>query len=209
MPGLRTALRSWLDTLADAVGRQGLPTLDHHLDRVGTVACPTGFAVNPEAVRRLVDHDLGPVLGRTLRSGLLDEYGWPALDTATGRLAESTVDVQLTGQWPYLLLVTGDLVSVAGPDGVALEHLMRIPAGENRYRWRLVLRYVDGQLLVCWDRGRDRAAYWSGAPDDVFVLPDDAFSSYPRLSLPLPGGGAPWGGVRCGSATGASGPADG
>ncbi|WFE97732.1 hypothetical protein [Micromonospora sp. WMMD987] len=189
VPGLRTALRRWLDTLADGVGRQGLPTLDHHLDRVGTVACPTGFAVNPEAVRRIVDHDLGPVLGRTLRSGLLDEYGWPALDTATGRLAESTVDVQLTGQWPYLLLVTGDLVSVAGPDGVEHEHLMRIPAGENRYRWRLVLRYVDGQLLVCWDRGRDRAAYWSGTPDDVFTLADDAFTTYPRLSLPLPGGG--------------------
>ncbi|WP_432897160.1 hypothetical protein ACQP1S_18985 [Micromonospora matsumotoense] len=189
VPGLRTALRRWLDTLADAVGRQGLPTIDHHLDRVGTVACPTGFAVNPDAARRLVDHDLGPVLGRTLRSGLFDEYGWPALDAAVERLPESDVGVQLVGQWPYLLLVTGNLVSVVGPDGVELEHLMRIPAGENRHRWRLVLRYVDGQLLVCWDRGRDRAAYWSGTPDDVFALADDAFTNYPRLSLPLPGGG--------------------
>ncbi|MFJ8687851.1 hypothetical protein [Micromonospora wenchangensis] len=189
VPGLRTALRRWLDTLADAVGRQGLPTIDQHLDRVGTVACPTGFAVNPDAVRRLVDHDLGPVLGRTLRSGLLDEYGWPALDAAAERLAESGADVQLTGQWPYLLLLTGDLVTVIGPDGVEQEHLMRIPAGENRYRWRLVLRHVDGQLLVCWDRGRDRAAYWSGTPDDVFTLADDAFTTYPQLSLPLPGGG--------------------
>ncbi|MFI9639317.1 hypothetical protein ACIG87_04490 [Micromonospora sp. NPDC051925] len=193
VPGLRTALQRWLDTLAVAVGRHGLPMLDHHLDRVDTVACPAGFAVNPEAVRRVVDHDLGPVLGRTLRSGLFDEYGWPALDDAAARLGEPDQDVQLIGQWPYLLLLSGDLVSVIGPDGVEHEHLMRIPAGERRYRWRLVLRYVDGQLLVCWDRGPDRAAYWSGTPDDVFVIADDAFDMYADLSLPLPGGGRTFG----------------
>ncbi|MFI2713811.1 hypothetical protein ACH495_27185 [Micromonospora sp. NPDC018662] len=192
-PGLRTALRRWLDTLADAVGRQGLPAIDHQLDRVDTVACPAGFAVNPDAVRRLVAHDLGPILGRTLRTGLLDEYGWPALDAAADRLGEPDEDLRLIGQWPYLLLVRGDLVLVVGPDGVEHEHLMRIPAGERRYLWRQVLRYVDGQLLVCWDRGPDRAAYWSGAPDDVFVIDDDAFNPYADLSLPLPGGGRTFG----------------
>ncbi|MFJ6198163.1 hypothetical protein [Micromonospora sp. NPDC092111] len=196
VPGLRTALRSWLDAVADAVGRQGLPTLDSQLDRVGTVACPAGFAVNPEAVRRVVDHDLGPVLGRTLRAGLLDEYGWPALESAAERLGvadERDKDVQLVGQWPYLLIRRGDLVLVVGRDGVEHEHLMRIPANERHYLWRLVLRYVDGQLLVCWDRGPNRAGYWSGAPDDVFIVDDDAFDMSADLSLPLPGGGRTFG----------------
>ncbi|MCX4472641.1 hypothetical protein OOK41_20410 [Micromonospora sp. NBC_01655] len=196
VPGLRTALQSWLDTVADAVARQGLPTLDSQLDRVGTVACPAGFAVNPEAVRRVVDHDLGPVLGRTLRAGLLDEYGWPALESAAERLGltgEQDKDLQVIGQWPYLLLRRGDLVLVVGRDGVEYEHLMRIPADERRYMWRLVLRYVDGQLLVCWDRGPDRAGYWSGAPEDVFTVADDAFAMNAALSLPLPGGGRTFG----------------
>jgi hypothetical protein len=200
VPGLRTALGYWLDDLADTVVRQGLPALGNQLDRVAKAACPEGFAVNPAAVRRVVGHDLGPLLGRTLRAGVLDEYGWPALEEAAGRLAgvggkRHDDEVNQLVQWPHLVLRRGDLILVVGADGIAVEHLMRIPKTERGYMWSLVLRYVDGQLLVCWDRGRERAGYWTGAPDDIFTTPDGAFATYHGdASIPLPGGGRTAGG---------------
>jgi hypothetical protein len=196
VPGLRTAVRAWLETLADTVSLQGLPTLGKQFSRVESLACQEGFAINPAAVRRILDHDLGPVLGRTLRAGVLDEYGWPALEAAAARLAGGKKDeaIALTAQWPALVARRGDQVLVVGRDGVELEHLVRIPADERYYMWRLVLRYVDGQLLVCWDKGPDRAGYWTGAPDDVFTVPDDAFDMNDMMSLPLPGGGRTLGG---------------
>jgi len=204
VPGLAAALRAWLDGLAEAVERHGLPALGAQLDRVRLVACPEALGVNPQAVRRIARHDLGPVLGRTLRCGVLDEYGWPALEAAAARLAPARRDdddeaVHWTGQWPAAIVRRGDQVVVAGPDGVLLEHLLRIPAGERRYLWRLALRFVDGQLLVCWDTGPDRSGYWTGTPDDVFTGVPDAAFSFGQVadadgSLPLPGGGRTAGG---------------
>jgi len=191
VPGLRAALHWWLDRLADRVVRQGLTTLGAELDRLTTIACPAGLAVNPEAVRRITEHELGPVLGRTLRAGVVDEFGWPALDAAVAGLApaDDETDLHVQMQWPQLLLHVGDQVAVVGGDSVELEHVLRIPAGEQRYLWRTILRYVDGQLLVSWYRGEERASYWSGAADDVFTGPNDAFEASGRLSVALPDGG--------------------
>jgi len=197
VPGLRTALHWWLDRLADRVVRQGLTTLGAELDRLTMIACPAGLAVNPEAVRRITAFELGPVLGRTLRTGVLDEFGWPALDAAVAGLVlnddqdddDDDDELQVLPQWPQLLLKAGDQVAVVGGDGVELAHMLRIPTDERRYQWRTVLRYVDGQLLVSWDRGEERAGYWSGTADDTFTAPDDAFGTAGRLSVALPGGG--------------------
>lgn len=198
VPGLRHAMHAWLDELADKVRGEGLPTLGRQLDRVRLLACPEGLSINPTAVRRIAEVDLAPVLARTLRAGVLDEYGWPALEAAVARLGEVAAKknekIVTVDQWPHLILRRGDLVLVVGPERIELEHLIRVPAKERDYLWRLVLRYVDGQLLVCWDRGPDRAGYWSGAADDVFVVDDDAFTVNAALSLPLPGGGRTAGG---------------
>jgi len=201
VPGLRAAVHWWLASVADRVTGRGLPNLGSQLDRVTLMASPEGLAVNPEAVRRVVEHRLAPVLGRTLRAGVLDEYGWPALESAAATLtagAKADPDdedqFQLVAQWPHLIVRVRDQVLVVGDEGVVLEHLLRIPADQRHWMWRTVLRYVDGQLLVCWDIGRERAGYWSGSPDDVFVVPDDAFSTGALASVALPGGGRTAGG---------------
>jgi hypothetical protein len=204
VPGLRTALHWWIDRLADSVIEQGLPGIDDQLKRLALIACPEGLAVNPEAVRRITGHDLGPVLAATLRAGVFDEYGWPALETAVDALVggadiESDDDsydakVRLQRQWPQLVVRAGDQVAVVGGDGVELEHTLRIPADQRRYDWSTVLRYVDGQLLVSWDIGEERAGYWSGTADDVFTTPDESFGTTAYLSMALPGGGRTAGG---------------
>ncbi|WP_155370562.1 hypothetical protein [Catellatospora vulcania] len=198
VPGLRTAAHALLDLLAADTARHGLPTLATHLDRLALLGCPDGVAVNPEAAERVLGHDVAALLGRTLRAGVLDELGWPALEEAVARLGLSPADdednLAVVSQWPYLVLRRGDVVLVVGENGVELEHLLRIPADQRHYLWRLVLRYVDRQLLVCWDIGRERSGYWSGAPDDVFTVPDEAFDMSDAVSLPLPGGGRTAGG---------------
>jgi hypothetical protein len=204
--GLRVALSDWLDEVATGLLRQGLPTLGTELDRLTLAASPAGFAVNPDAVRLAAGHDLGPVLGRTLRAGVLDEFGWPAWDEALRQLAARTaekaegtdakdVKVALTPQWPVLLLRQGSTVWAVGPDRIELEHTTQVPKGQRNWLWRQVLRFVDGELLVCWDKGRDRAGYWTSEPDDVFEVPDNAFTVSSTHSLPLPGGGRTAGGA--------------
>ncbi|WP_328849596.1 hypothetical protein [Micromonospora zamorensis] len=199
VPGLRLAVRAWLDELADTVAAQGLPTLDWHLTRAQKVATPEGRATIPDAIRRIAGHDLAPALAATLRAGILDEYGWPAFERAAGELLDLPLKDErlvLTPQWPALVLRRGGAVRVVGPDDVLLEH--QLPVQAARHLSGLVLRFVDGQLLVSWLEGPGRSAYWSGTPTDVRTgLPDDAFTdkhySY-SYSLALPGGGRTDGG---------------
>jgi hypothetical protein len=198
VPGLRRAVHAWLDRLAGEVGALGLPNLTAQLNALSTLACPEGFGINPDAVRRIVDSSMPALLGRTLRTGVLDEYGWPALDAAAVQLGSvkktEEANVHVVQQWPQLVLRRGDLVLVVGPEGVELEHLLRIPADQRGYWWLMVLYHVDGQLLVSWDRGPDRANYWTGSPDDVFITSDRAFSRFGAGSMAVPGGGRTFGG---------------
>ncbi|GAA3387653.1 hypothetical protein [Cryptosporangium minutisporangium] len=198
-PGLRVALTHFLDDLADAIERQGLPTLEGQFQRLDKVVDGRLLALNPAAAARIRAHDLAPVLGRTLRSGLVDEYGWPALEqyvTESVPPPRSDDDEQINqyGQWPHFVLRHGAQVAVLDTDGVVLRHTLRIPSDQRGYLWLTAFRYVDGQLLVSWDTGPDRSAYWSGTPGDVITkLPFAAWQPADG-SLPLPGGGRTAGG---------------
>ncbi|WP_432989103.1 hypothetical protein [Dactylosporangium sp. CA-233914] len=199
VPGLRTALHWWLDRLATRVEAQGLTTIDAELDRLTLVACPDGLAVNPEAIARITAFDLGPVLGRTLRAGVVDEFGWPALQAAaTAVRGDDRVplssDLHVLPQWPALVVRRGERVVVVGDEGIELDHTLRIPPDELRYSWHMTMRYAGGQLLVAWNRGGERAGYWSGAPDDVFTASEDGLNDNGEHSLALPDGGRTAGG---------------
>src|SRR5205814_10526842 len=89
VPGLHDALRHWLDKLADKTDRRGVVNLGGQLDRLALVACPEGRAVNPASIERILDRPLAALLGRTLRAGVLDEYGWPALEAARAALTSA------------------------------------------------------------------------------------------------------------------------
>ncbi|NED71174.1 hypothetical protein G3I51_02150, partial [Streptomyces sp. SID9944] len=65
--------------------------------------------VAPGAVATVAAVDVAPLLGRTLRAGILDELGWPALDEALRRLdAETRRDPNdslcVHEAWPALIL---------------------------------------------------------------------------------------------------------
>jgi hypothetical protein len=198
VPGLRAALRVWITTHATGIAATGLPDLARHLAALAVVKAPEAFADVPEAAETIAATDVAHALQRTLRIGLFDELGWPALEEAVARLssvgAAKDEEVVVCGEgWPALVLRRGEHFVVIGPDGVLAEHVSRIPA-DARHRWQFApaANWLDGVLLVRWHGPDGELAYWSDAPDHVFD-PGEVSRSYysrdaPSPSIALPGG---------------------
>ncbi|MEV0681990.1 hypothetical protein AB0I60_36255 [Actinosynnema sp. NPDC050436] len=197
VPGLRIALRDWVTRQA-AKSVAGLPALGDQLDALAVVRVPEAFADVPEAAEALAATDVAAALHHTLRTGLLDELGWPGLEEAVARLSTEQPpkgeDTALAGEgWPALVLRRGETFVVAGPDGVLAEHVSRVPA-DDRHRWGYhpTGSWFDGRLLVRWHGAEEARAYWSDAPNHVFD-PNSGTNPYYRRdddqpSIGLPGG---------------------
>ncbi|TDC21875.1 hypothetical protein E1265_16930 [Streptomyces sp. 8K308] len=200
-PVLRRVLRDWLGARTDEfVAAPGLPAGRTALDALlpfGTTAAE----VSPEAMARVAGHRLGPVVARTLRAGIFDELGWPALEEAVRLLGETSAAGQqrqfsIHQAWPALIIGDAHRAVVVGSEGVLLEHELRIP---DQLHWqRPEFRYVDGELLVTWWHRGEQRAYWSARPDEIFVLggarPGAGHRPNTAVSLALPGGGRATGG---------------
>ncbi|GGX80710.1 hypothetical protein [Streptomyces fructofermentans] len=202
-PVLGDVLREYLDDAAEALtSSTGLPAARAALGRLRpfrTVAAQ----VSPQAVARVAAHEIAPLLGRTLRAGIPDELGWPALDEALGLMAtEKGHDrddaLQMTEAWPALILFRGNRAVVVGPDKVLLDHDLRIPVDLDRWQ-RPHFRYTDGELLVMWRHDNKQHGYWSARPSEVFALGGEQLphwygSDLGEPSIPLSGGGRATGG---------------
>ncbi|WP_371520218.1 hypothetical protein [Kitasatospora sp. NBC_01300] len=97
--------------------------------------------------------------------------------------------------WPHLILARHDQAVVVGPQGVLLEHTLRLPPAKERWN-QPRLRFVDGELLVAWYQDGKQHAYWSSRPGEVIELTGESIAGYyygdrdpEPPSLPLPGGG--------------------
>lgn len=147
-------------------------------------------------VERARAFDVAALLTTTLRAGLYDELGWPALDEAVELLSHKR-DIAIDEAWPALVLSTAKRAVVVGPDGILLDHEPRVP--KERSGWqRTRYHYVDGQLLVAWyNKDYDWEGYWSTRPAETFLITGDT-PGYPSndqiVSLALPDGGRATGG---------------
>ncbi|MFF3500433.1 hypothetical protein [Streptomyces sp. NPDC003247] len=203
-PVLADVLREWLDDAAgELTAAAGLPAARTALDRLRpfrTVAAQ----VSPAAVAKVAAHRAAPLLGRTLRAGIPDELGWPALEKALARLDAETRSgrddtLAVEEAWPALILSRRHKAIVVGPQEILLEHDLRLPAELDRWQ-RPVFRYTDGELLVMWRQGGKQFGYWSARPSEVFPLGGEQLphwygsSDAGEPSIPLPGGGRATGG---------------
>ncbi|MFF3911968.1 hypothetical protein ACFYZB_00585 [Streptomyces sp. NPDC001852] len=203
-PVLSEVLREWLD---EAVGgflrAAGLPGARAALDRLHPFRV-IASEVAPEAVARVAGREVAPLLGRTVRAGILDELGWPALDEALtlldGRTRKGEDDsLAVHEAWPALILCRGLKAVVVGPERILLDHDLRLPHDLDRWQ-RPRFRYVDGELLVMWRHGSKQYGYWSARPADVFELGGEQLPSWWSgqeavvPSIPLAGGGRTTGG---------------
>ncbi|MEU1484848.1 hypothetical protein [Streptomyces sp. NPDC005752] len=211
-PVLSVILREWLTARAEEyTAARGLPGLHTALNTLSAFRAVVAD-VAPEAVRLLEGHDVVPLLASTLRTGVLDELGWSALDEAYAELAAEASEaaaagprhrrsegVGVTGAWPALILNTLERAVVIGPDGVLLRHTLRLPATVDPWR-TLAFRYVDGELLVIWWEDGKQRGYWSHRPAEVFTVGGEQIPRWggsgpsDEVCLPLPGGGRATGG---------------
>ncbi|MEU6100667.1 hypothetical protein [Streptomyces flaveolus] len=203
-PVLGDVLREWLDgAVGELAGATGLPGARAALNRLSPFRS-VAPRVNPEAVARVAGYATAPLLGRTLRAGILDELGWPALDEALRLLdAEMRKDRDNTlivnEAWPCLILSRGSKVLVVGPQGIVLEHELRLPVALGRWE-RPQFRYTDGELLVVWWHEGKQRGYWSARPAEVLTLTGEQVvhgwhgDHTGAPSVPLPGGGRVTGG---------------
>ncbi|MFJ8435250.1 hypothetical protein ACIQ9P_28540 [Kitasatospora sp. NPDC094019] len=206
-PVLRELFVEWSDARTDELtAARGLESASGILHSLS--AHRTGIRdENPAAARRIADLDVAGLLADTLRGGILDELGWPALEEALARLGVEAGDTPGVGSgrnlpdgllleeaWPNLLLARGNQVVVAGPQGIVLEHTLRITDKLDTWH-RPRFRFVDGELLVAWAHEGKQRAYWSGRPAETFELGGEQIAQYyggsdiDTPSLPLPGGG--------------------
>ncbi|MEV5343255.1 hypothetical protein AB0K93_33000, partial [Streptomyces sp. NPDC052676] len=203
-PVLADVLREWLDdAAAELAGATTLPAAGAALERLRPFRA-VAARISPEAVARVAAVDVAPLLGRTLRAGIPDELGWPALDEALRRLDAETRtdrDDSLTVQeaWPALILARRHKAIVVGPQGILLEHDLRLPVALDRWQ-RPSFRYTDGELLVMWWHDGKQYGYWSARPSEVFTLGGERLQRWyggadaGETSIPLPGGGRATGG---------------
>ncbi|MFD3372821.1 hypothetical protein [Streptomyces sp. NPDC058697] len=213
-PVLGDVLREWLDDAAEtfraSTGLPGARAALHRLRLFRSVAA----RVSPQAVAHVAEHEIAPLLGRTLRAGIPDELGWPALDEAL-RLLETDTEpkskskhgrnrsrdddpLRLTEAWPALILSRRHKAVVVGPDKVLLDHDLRLPVELNRWQ-HPQFRYTDGELLVMWRQDSKQFGYWSARPSEVFSLGGEQLPHWygndaGDPSIPLTGGGRATGG---------------
>ncbi|CAL9349815.1 hypothetical protein SUDANB176_00450 [Streptomyces sp. enrichment culture] len=203
-PVLADVLREWLDdAAAELDGAAGLPAARTALERLRPFRA-VAARVSPQAVARVAALDVAPLLGRTLRAGIPDELGWPALDEALRRLdAETRRDrddtLAVHEAWPALILSRRHKAIVVGPQDILLEHDLRLPTELDRWQ-RPSFRYTDGELLVMWHHDGKQHGYWSARPSEVFPLGGEKLPHWygsgdaGETSIPLPGGGRATGG---------------
>ncbi|WP_193514314.1 hypothetical protein [Streptomyces griseoloalbus] len=203
-PVLADVLREWLDDAAGELdAAAGLPDARAALERLRPFRA-VATRISEQAVARVAALDVAPLLGRTLRAGIPDELGWPALDEALRRLdAETRRDRDDTlcvhEAWPALILSRGHKAIVVGPQDILLEHDLRLPVELDR-RQRPSFRYTDGELLVMWRQDSKQYGYWSARPTEVFPLGGERLPHWygsgdaGETSIPLPGGGRATGG---------------
>ncbi|MFI7325322.1 hypothetical protein ACIBQ3_11700 [Streptomyces rubiginosohelvolus] len=209
-PVLSVLLREWLTRCAEEyTAARGLPGLRVALNKLSPFRAVVAD-VAPQAARLLEEHDVVPLLLSTLRTGVFDELGWPALDetytelaaeaaTASRRANNRSQNVGVTGAWPALILSTQERAVVVGPEGVLLRHTLRLPPSTDQWRTP-AFRFVDGELLVIWWEDGKQHGYWSHRPAEVFTVGGEQIPRWGRpsltdeVSVPLPGGGTATGG---------------
>ncbi|MEU5974143.1 hypothetical protein [Streptomyces sp. NPDC047315] len=200
-PVLRTVLVGWFDDRAAQLAEPiGLPGVEELLKRLAPFASAPVLATAPQALARIGSFSPAAALGHTLRTGVWDELGWPALEEGLAELGVPASEGERSGHghhddwyrmsdaWPGLIVRLGMQAVVVGPEKVLDRLTISLPSAK-KYGWDTpVVRYVGGQWLTVSGAGEDRRARWSGRPAEVFppvgTVPDRYVAyQYPSLEL--------------------------
>src|SRR6266536_2969078 len=98
-----------------ALGRGGLAQAADLHEELAGISSRRTFSRFPAAHTRLAAADLAGPLARTLRTGLLDEFAWPALEEAVEELVAG--ELSYSESWPVLVVHNRARAIAVGPGG--------------------------------------------------------------------------------------------
>jgi hypothetical protein len=184
---LAEARKAWLLGEVSALDQFGLPKAAELLEQIEQRTSRTTFQEFPEAFDALRQVDLQSVLRRTLQTGLIDEYGWPALEGAVGHLdLKEAGDLRVFCDPPYVTVSDGLKMLVVGPSGIVFEHEVQAKKGQTLCD----AFYLDGQLLVVLEfNGWQNVMYWSSQPKKQIELRYYHARNRNGFRVPLESGG--------------------
>ncbi|WP_051807783.1 hypothetical protein [Streptomyces sp. NRRL F-2664] len=176
-PGITAEVHARVEKLLDALRGGGLAAADEAVDELhGLLDRPTAIALDgiEEALDAL---DLTGPLARSLRAGLPEELGWPALDQALAAFRpDGTVHVTCT--WPVLTVYGETRALAVDHAGLRADHTLELPDGARGH----TVHWVGGQFLVAWNEQHQgnpgTTAYWSDHPGERFE-PEETYGLRP------------------------------
>ncbi|MEO8702853.1 MAG: hypothetical protein ABI867_22605 [Kofleriaceae bacterium] len=189
--GFTAARRRWLeDNIAEIEGK-GFLQVQESLATLDRKTTAETFLAFPDLHERLTKIDLAASLANHLRTGIADEFGWPAYEEAAGQLGKP---VKTGGAFPIMTVWNPTKVIALGATGVVAEHDFVYKVKEHKLEdaW-----FLDGQFLIDLEvvDEYDNVQYWSGRPKEKF----ERKGSFSAWGGNLPNQWSPpEGGVTCG-----------
>lgn len=182
VPGIASITADWVDEQAGLM----LPCRLMDLERSMRVwqrlydynMIKAVVATNPQGWARIMAFDIAGLLAESLRLGIPDELGWPALEEACegldpmcGKQSDDRANLTTVDQWPYLIVSDGAKVAVVAHDKVVhREDLTTRPGYATRGKW--LLRWTEGSLEI-----EDGSAGRHGVVPGSIELPDGSRSA--------------------------------
>nr|MCU0979647.1 DNA-binding protein [Pirellulaceae bacterium] len=176
-PALYEAWWQFLDGQLSALQTGGLPDAESALASLRRCVGKRTNAQFPELLRRLEQVDLADNLHRTLRAGVLDEYGWEALEQASDRhkLPPASRRTQQLVHWIFPLVAyhADNKLIVVRPDRVDASRELTLKSSQEL---RVILP-VGEDVAVGY---RDSTAGWL---ERFFWMSDPSHEHEPKASL--------------------------
>jgi hypothetical protein len=179
--GFLAAKRAWLEAAISSGERGGLPDLEALLQLVHDRVRPSTFAELPDLQARFVALDVAPALARTLQIGIVDEFGWIALEQAVAELDPAPTGavvkpaLRFHGGLPALVVTSSTRAIAVGAQGRLGVHDLVLPPKTEL----LSIRFIGGQFLVTLKEGHKPRGYWSSAPHELFDLEGSVWNVAP------------------------------
>jgi hypothetical protein len=187
--GLFTARAEWLETRTQALRLHPLPEFEANLFKLTGVLRESIAEEFPEAMEKLSEVDATASIAATIRTGILDEFGWPVLEAEIERLrSEDGGKIFVSGAFPTLVLASTKRAVALNGAGRVAEHELRLPKdAEVR-----LLRYVAGQFLAVFGDSWNSKFYWSGKAGTIRDYEGYFYNrEHPAdaIGIEVPGGG--------------------
>ncbi len=174
--GFLAAKRAWLESKIAEAEKAALPAFEDALAMIEQKVSAGTFAELPDLHARFAAVDVAPALVRTLRVGIIDEFGWPLLEEVAKELdPDGTAQLTLHGGPPCAVVASKvRAIAIAGDQRKGVHDFVIPPSYELA-----TTRFIGDQFLVVLKQGYKLACYWSSAPHDLWEDKDANVWSIP------------------------------